>query len=53
MMHYSLWKSYLASGANVFQSDMAIELTRFISLRNACLTLKNVPSCDVFITHKP
>lgn len=46
---YTLWKSYLGSGANVFQSDLSIELTRFIQLRNACLTLSNVPSCEVFI----
>lgn len=46
---YTLWKSYLGSGANVFQSDLSIELTRFIQLRNACLTLSNVQGCDVFI----
>lgn len=46
---YTLWKSYLNSGANVFQSDLAIELTRFIQLRHACLSLPNVPSCEVFI----
>lgn len=45
---YSLWKSYLNSGANVFQSDLAIELTRFISLRNSCSTLKKVESCAIF-----
>lgn len=46
---YSLWKSYLGSGANVFQSDLSIELTRFIQFRHACLTLSNVQGCDVFI----
>lgn len=48
---YSLWKSYLGSGANVFQSDFSIELTRFIELRNSCLTLKNVQGCEVFTEH--
>lgn len=46
---YSLWKSYLNSGANVFQSDLSIELTRFISLRKACLNVKQVKGCEVFI----
>lgn len=46
---YSLWKSYLNSGANVFQSDLSIELTRFISLRNSCLTIKHVKGCEIFI----
>ncbi|WP_419692790.1 glycerophosphodiester phosphodiesterase family protein [Mannheimia haemolytica] len=48
---YSLWKSYLGSGANVFQSDLSIELTRFIELRNSCSTLKNVQGCEVFTEH--
>ncbi|OOF54174.1 glycerophosphodiester phosphodiesterase family protein [Rodentibacter genomosp. 2] len=46
---YSLWKSYLNSGANVFQSDLSIELTRFIDLRNACLNIKHVKGCEIFI----
>ncbi|MBE2898732.1 glycerophosphodiester phosphodiesterase family protein [Pasteurellaceae bacterium 20609_3] len=45
---YSVWKSYLNSGANVFQSDLAIELTRFIELRDACTSLKNVKICDTY-----
>lgn len=45
---YSLWKSYLGSGANVFQSDLSIELTRFIELRNSCLTLKEMKNCEIF-----
>lgn len=48
---YSVWVSYLGSGANVYQSDMAIELTRFIALRDACLSsgaLLSTSSCDVF-----
>ncbi|WP_421221788.1 glycerophosphodiester phosphodiesterase family protein [Aeromonas enteropelogenes] len=46
---YSLWRSYLSSGANVFQSDLSIELARFISFRNSCSTIKHVSGCDVFI----
>ncbi|TCK01437.1 glycerophosphoryl diester phosphodiesterase [Volucribacter psittacicida] len=46
---YSLWNSYLNSGANVFQSDLAIELTRFIHFRHFCLGLQTVKSCEVFV----
>lgn len=45
---YSLWRAYLNSGANVFQSDLSIELTRFIGLRNECENLPEVESCQVF-----
>lgn len=45
---YSLWKGYIGSGANMLQSDMSIELTRFIKLSEACASLPKVGSCKIF-----